>query len=64
MSHQQIYAIQQNILKAGIQLSPDKIDSLFKKLYPLTQVDEVQNVKNPATNSGASNLKRPKGRGI
>ena len=37
-------AIQQNILKTGIQLSPDKIDSLFKKLYPLTQVDEVQKI--------------------
>lgn len=35
-------AVQQNIMKADVQLSPDKIDSLFEKLYPLTQIDEAQ----------------------
>lgn len=35
-------AIQHNAAKAGIQLSPDKIDELFGKLYPLTQIDEAK----------------------
>ncbi len=35
-------AVQQNIAKMGIQLSPDKIDELFKSLYPLTQIDEAE----------------------
>ncbi len=26
----------------GKQLSPEKIDALYEKLYPLTQVDEAQ----------------------
>lgn len=35
-------AVQHNAAKAGIQLSPDKIDELFGKLYPLTQIDEAK----------------------
>ena len=35
-------AVKQNISKAGVRLSPDKIDAIFKKLYPLTQVDQAQ----------------------
>lgn len=35
-------AVQQNIAKTGIQLSPDKIDNIFDKLYPLTQMDEAE----------------------
>ncbi len=35
-------AIQQNVTKVGIQLSPNKIDNLFQKLYPLTQIDETE----------------------
>ncbi len=37
-------AIRQNAVKAGIQLSPDKIDLLYEMLYPLTQVNEVQKI--------------------
>lgn len=36
--------VQQNITKAGTHLSSDKIDELFKKLYPLTQVDEAEKI--------------------
>lgn len=35
-------AVKQNISKAGVRLSPDKIDAIFKKLYPLTQVEQAQ----------------------
>jgi len=37
-------AIRQNAAKAGMQLSPDKIDLLYEKLYPLTQVDEAKKI--------------------
>lgn len=37
--------IQKNIAKTGRQLSPDKIDILFKKLYPLTQIEEVEKIR-------------------
>ncbi|MDE7275185.1 MAG: NERD domain-containing protein [Lachnospiraceae bacterium] len=36
--------VQQNAAKAGIQLSSDKIDELFEKLYPLTQIDEAEKI--------------------
>ncbi len=35
-------AVQQNIANTGIQLSPEKIDNLFEKLYPFTQVEEAE----------------------
>lgn len=35
-------AVQQNIAQTGVRLSADKIDTLYKKLYPLTQADEAQ----------------------
>lgn len=35
-------SVQQNITKTGIQLSSDKIDNIFDKLYPLTQIDEAE----------------------
>lgn len=38
-------AIQQNIATVGIQLSQDKIDDLFKKLYPFTQIDEIEKIE-------------------
>lgn len=41
--------IQKNIAKTGTQLSPDKIDILAQKLYPLTQIEEakkIQHIKN------------------
>lgn len=41
--HNLLSAIQRNVRKAGAQLSWDNIDDLYKKLYPLTQVDK--NVK-------------------
>ncbi len=37
-------AILQNIAKVGANLSPDKIDILFQKLYPLTQVGEAEKI--------------------
>lgn len=37
-------AVQQNIAKAGIQLSSDKIDELFEKLYPLTRTNEAEKI--------------------
>lgn len=37
-------AVQQNIAKVGIQLSSDKIDKLFEKLYPLTQISEAEKI--------------------
>ncbi len=37
-------AVQQNIAKVGRQLSSDKIDELFEKLYPLTQIDEAEKI--------------------
>lgn len=35
-------AVQQNIAKTGTRLSPGKIDALFEKLYPLTQIDGAE----------------------
>lgn len=35
-------AVRQNVEKVGMKLSPDKIDALFQKLYPLTQVGEAE----------------------
>ncbi len=40
--HKILSAVRQNIAKVGKRLSPEKIDDLFEKLYPLTQVDEVR----------------------
>ncbi len=37
-------AVRHNAAKAGRQLSPDKIDLLYEKLYPFTQIDEVQKI--------------------
>jgi len=37
-------ALQQNVAKEGAKLSPDKIELLYEKLYPLTQVDEAQKI--------------------
>ena len=37
-------AVQQNIAKAGMQLSSDKINELFEKLYPLTQIKEAEKI--------------------
>ena len=37
-------AVEKNIAKAGIQLSSDKIDELFEKLYPLTQINEAEKI--------------------
>lgn len=42
--HNLLSALQQNAAKAGMQLSPDKIDLLYEMLYPLTQVNEVQKI--------------------
>lgn len=38
------HAVQQNTAKAGIQLSSGKIDELFEKLYPLTQINEAEKI--------------------
>lgn len=38
-------AIRKNIVKAGAQLTPDKIDTLFDKLYPLTKIDTAMKKK-------------------
>lgn len=35
-------AVQQNIAKTDTRLSPGKIDALFEKLYPLTQIDGAE----------------------
>lgn len=35
-------AVQSNFDKVGIQLTHEEIDSLYEKLYPLTQIDEAQ----------------------
>lgn len=35
-------AVRKNIADTGVQLSPEKIDELFEKLYPLTQIDEIE----------------------
>lgn len=35
-------AVQSNSANVGIQLTPKEIDNLYKKLYPLTQIDEAQ----------------------
>jgi hypothetical protein len=37
-------AVKQNIAKEGIRLSPDRIDELFEKLYPLTQINEEEKI--------------------
>ncbi len=39
--YQLLSAVQQNAAAAGLQLSSDKIDMLYEKLYPLTQVGEA-----------------------
>lgn len=38
------FAVQRNIEKAGKQLSSEKIDELFEKLYPLTQINEAKKI--------------------
>lgn len=41
--------VQKNIVKSSVQLSQDKIDILFEKLYPYTQIDEagkIRHIKN------------------
>lgn len=35
-------AVQQNVAKVGIQLSSDKIDELFEKMYPFTQINKTE----------------------
>lgn len=35
-------AVNQNVKKVGIKFTANEIDDLYKKLYPLTQVDEVK----------------------
>lgn len=51
-------AVRQNAGKAGVRLSKEKIDALYQKLYPLTQVDNakkmahIQNVKNKQQEAG------------
>lgn len=40
--HKILSAVRQNMAKVGKRLSPQKIDDLFEKLYPFTQVDEVR----------------------
>lgn len=40
-----LHMIQQNITKVGILLSKNRIDELFEKLYPLTQIDESEKIK-------------------
>lgn len=37
-------AVQQNAAKAGVRLSSEKLDALYKKLYPLTQTDAAKKV--------------------
>ena len=37
--------IRKNAVAVGKQLSSEEIDTLYKKLYPLTQVDEIQKLK-------------------
>lgn len=37
-------AVQQNTANVGIQLSSDKIDELFEKLCPLTQINEAEKI--------------------
>ncbi len=55
-------AVQQNIAKAGIQLSAEKIDELFEKLYPLTQINEaekiihIRNIQQRTQNNFAQNI--------
>lgn len=34
--------IQRNSVKAGVQLTTEEIDTLYEKLYPLTQIDAAQ----------------------
>lgn len=42
--HDLLKAIQENIAEVGINLSPDQIDALFQKLYPLTQIEETEKI--------------------
>lgn len=37
-------AVRQNAAQVGQPLSPEKIDALFEKLYPLSQVEEAQKI--------------------
>ena len=58
-------AVQQNIAKVGIQLSSDKIDELFEKLYPLTQINEaekithIRNIQQRAQDNLSQNISAP-----
>ena len=69
--HNLLSAVERNAAKAKSRLTPDKIDKLFKKLYPLTQMDEakklahIKNIKqrtknNSPTISTASTARIPK----
>lgn len=50
-------AVKRNAAKAKSRLTPDKIDQLFKRLYPLTQMDEakklahIKNIKQRGQNN-------------
>lgn len=50
-------AVERNAAKAKVRLTPDKIDKLFEKLYPLTQMDEakklahIKNIKQRTKNN-------------
>lgn len=39
---QLLAAVRQNASSAGTQLTPQKIDMLYKKLYPFTQADAAK----------------------
>ena len=47
--HFLLQSVQNNAVKAGKTLSPKAIDSLYKKLYPLTQVTEEQKIQHIQT---------------
>jgi len=55
--HNLLSAVERNAAKAKSRLTPDKIDKLFKKLYPLTQMDEakklahIKNIKQRTKNN-------------
>lgn len=57
--HNLLPAVWQNTVKAGIHLSPEKIDCLYNKLYPLTQIDNsrkathIENVQWKQQNFGS-----------
>lgn len=70
--HNILPAVQSNSANVGIQLSPQKIDALYEKLYPLTQIDETQksshieNVqrKQQTTTANMENIRCPRCNGI